>query len=130
MIGQVVAAGNVCAECPDSAVQIKLVRVGFLLFLAPIAVYLSRTEEKKFSVPWFAVAFVVLAFLANITPLLKGSLEFFKGISSFCLSAGLASIGFSVDLDAIVEQGVTPLGVVISSWSVVIIFLYLFRNIF
>jgi hypothetical protein len=50
MIGQVkVAAGNVCAECPDSAVQIKLVRVAFLFFLVPLAVYLSKKEEKKFN---------------------------------------------------------------------------------
>jgi uncharacterized membrane protein YadS len=95
-----------------------------------LTVFLSNREEKKVRVPWFAVAFVLIAIITNGTSLLKGRLDLFKTISTFCLSASLAAIGYSVDFDAIVEEGLTPIGVIAASWTVVLIIIYFLRNIF
>ena len=130
MIGQVkVAAGNVCPECVNSALQIKLVRVAFLVFVIPLAMVLSRKGEKRVVVPWFVVVFVLLSVLANSLKSLKDFLDVGRVVGTFFFSAGLAAIGFSVDFDTVVEEGLAPLGVILISWLVVIIAVFLFRSI-
>ncbi len=131
MLGQVrVAAGSVCPECVGEALKIKLVRVSLLVFWATIAVFLSGKEERRVSVPWFVVVFIVLALVSNFTRLLAPLMEYLKNGSTFLLSAALAAIGTSVDFDAIVEEGVAPLGVILFSWSMIILMMYLVRNLF
>jgi uncharacterized membrane protein YadS len=130
MIGQVrVAAGNVCPECLDSALQIKLIRTAFLLFLVPVLVVRQYRIDKQISLPWFVIIFISLSILVNTIPALRQLQDTAKTIGTFCFSAGLAAIGFSVDFDAIVEEGMTPLGVIFAVWGVVLIAIYLFRNI-
>ncbi len=131
MIGQVkVAAGNVGPECVNSALQIKMVRVAFLVFLIPLAMVLSRKGEKRVVVPWFVVVFFLLSVLANSLKSLKDFLDLGRAAGTFCLSAGLAAIGLSVDFDTVVDEGLSPLGVILVSWLVVIIAIFLFRNIY
>ncbi len=131
MLGQVkVAAGSVCPECLNVAMKIKLVRISFLLFVVSVAVFLSGKEEKKIKIPWFIVGFILFAFLGNFTKLLAHVLEYFKASSAFFLSAALAAIGFSVDFDSIVEKGVTPLAALFISWGVVILLIYIIKNLF
>jgi len=130
MIGQVrVAAGNVCPECLDSALQIKLIRTAFLLFLVPVFVVRQYRIDRKINIPWFIIIFLCLSVLVNTVPAIRQLQETAKTIGTFCFSAGLAAIGFSVDFDAIVEEGMTPLGVIFAVWGVVLIAIYLFRNI-
>ncbi len=130
MIGQVkVAAGNVCSECANSALQIKLVRVAFLVFLIPLTMILSRNRERQILVPWFIVGFLLLSVLSNALQSLKDILYIGRAAGTFCLSAGLAAIGLSVDFDAIIEEGLSSLGIVFASWLAVMIVVFLFRNI-
>ena len=130
MIGQVkVAVGNMFPEYLNSALQIKLVRVACLLFIIPLSVLLSGKKGNKISIPWFAGACVLMALLVNVAPLPKASVDACRTLSAFCLSAGLAAIGFSVDFDAIVQEGMTPLGIISASWSVVLFMIYLFKDI-
>jgi uncharacterized integral membrane protein (TIGR00698 family) len=130
MIGQVkVTAGNVNPAFVSSALQVKLVRVAFLIFLIPLIMSLSNRGEKRITVPWFIIVFVLLSFLANTLNPSKDVIDMGRILSTYCLSAGLAAIGFSVDFDAVVEEGLTPFGVILSSWTVVIIAVFLFRNI-
>lgn len=130
MIGQVrVAASNVCPECLDSALQIKLVRVAFLLFLVPVLVIRQYRIDKQISIPWFIVIFMSLSVLVNTVPAIRQFQEIARTIGTVCFSAGLAAIGFSVDFDAIIDEGITPLAVIVAVWSVVLIGIYLFRNI-
>lgn len=130
MIGQVrVAASNVCPECLDSALQIKLVRVAFLLFLVPVLIIRQYRVDKKINMPWFIIIFMSLSVLVNTVPAIRQFQETARTIGTFFFSAGLAAIGFSVDFDAIIEEGMTPLGVIVAVWSVVLIGIYLFRNI-
>lgn len=130
MIGQVrVAVGNVCPECLDSALQIKLVRVAFLLFLVPVLVIRQYRIDKQISIPWFVIIFISLSVLVNTVPSIRQFQETARTIGNFCFSAGLAAIGFSVDFDAIIEEGMAPLGVIVAVWSVILISIYLLRNI-
>ncbi len=130
MIGQVrVAAGNVGPESLESALQIKLIRVAFLLFLVPVLVIRQYRENKQISIPWFIIIFMFLSVLVNTVPAMRQLQESARTIGTFCFSAGLAAIGFSVDFDAIIEEGMTPLAVIFAVWSVVLIVIYLFRNI-
>ena len=130
MIGQVkVTAGNVNPAFVSSALQVKLVRVAFLIFLIPLIMSLPNRGEKRITVPWFIVVFVLLSLLANTLNPPKDVIDIGRILTTYCLSAGLAAIGFSVDFDAVVEEGLTPFGVILSSWTVVIIVVFLFRNI-
>jgi len=129
MLGQVkVAAGNVCPECLSDAVRMKLIRMSFLFFLITVAVFLSGKENKKVNVPWFILVFICFVVLSNTTDLVKPFMQHLSILSSFFLSAGLAAIGFSVDFDSIIEKGVTPLGVISIAWIIMLLSIYLFRN--
>lgn len=131
MMGQVkVAAASACPECLDEALKIKLIRISFLLFLVTAAVFLSGKEEKKIRVPWFIVVFLAAAVVVNTTGILDSFLGQLKTLSGFCLSAGLAAIGYCVDFDAVIDEGVTPLAVLFLAWGVVIFMMYFIRNIF
>ncbi len=131
MLGQVrVAAGSVCPECLGVALKVKLVRVSLLVFWVTIAVFLSGKDKRRVNVPWFVVVFIILALLANFTRFLTPVMDYLKSSSTFLLSAALAAIGTSVDFDAIVEEGVAPLGVIFFSWSMIILLMYLARNLF
>ncbi len=129
MIGQVkVAAGTVGPEFLDGSLQIKLLRVSFLLFLVPLVVFRQCRENKRIHIPWFIVVFMALSLLVNTVPVIAGLQEFVKPLGTLCLSAGLAAIGFSVDFDTLIEEGMTPLGVIFAVWSVVLIVIYLVRS--
>ncbi|MBI5847716.1 MAG: putative sulfate exporter family transporter [Nitrospirae bacterium] len=130
MIGQVrVAASHVGTESLESALQIKLIRVAFLLFLVPGLVLRQYRLNKQISIPWFVIIFISLSVLINMVPAIRQLQETASTIGTSCFSAGLAAIGFSVDFDAIIEEGMTPLGVIFAVWSAVLIVIYLFRNI-
>jgi uncharacterized integral membrane protein (TIGR00698 family) len=130
MIGQVrVAAANVGPEAVQSALQIKLIRVAFLLFLVPVLIIRQYRENKQISIPWFVIIFISLSVLVNTVPAIRQLQETARTIGTFCFSAGLAAIGFSVDFDAIIEEGMTPLGVIFAVWSVVLIVIYLLRTV-
>lgn len=130
MIGQVrIAAGNVGPESLESALQIKLIRVAFLLFLVPVLVFRQYRLHKRISIPWFIIIFMFLSVLVNTVSAIRQFQETARIVGTFCFSVGLAAIGFSVDFDAIIEEGMTPLVVIFAVWSVVLIGIYLFRNI-
>jgi uncharacterized integral membrane protein (TIGR00698 family) len=124
MLGQVkVAAEHVSADCVMRAVEVKLIRISFLFFLVSIAVMLSGTNGTKIRVPWFAVVFVILAVIVNVTRVLAPLTASLGFASSFSLSAGLAAIGFSVDFESIMEKGVAPLVAICSSWGMTVLML-------
>lgn len=131
MLGQVkVAAASYCPDCVSEAIRIKLIRISFLVFLVTLAIALSGQPGKKISVPWFIIAFIILAVIFNTVAKAALLISYFRNASSFALSAALAAIGFSVDFDAIVEEGLLPLSALFLSWAAIILVIYLFRNLF
>lgn len=130
MLGQVkVAASSVSPACLATAVQIKLIRISFLVFVVTLSIFLSGKEEKKVKAPWFVLVFVFLVVVSNAMKMPAAFISSLRVLSGFFLSAGLAAIGFSVDLDAIVKKGLTPLAVIFSSWVITLISIFLIRHI-
>jgi uncharacterized integral membrane protein (TIGR00698 family) len=131
MLGQVkVAALNVCPECASAAVKIKLIRMSFLFFLVTASLFYSGNEGRRVNIPWFVIVFIVLAVGVNLSGAFAHAAEYLKEASNFFLTAALAAIGFSVEFDSIIEQGVLPLGVISFSWGLVVLLMYLIRNLF
>ncbi|HYQ48227.1 MAG TPA: putative sulfate exporter family transporter, partial [Thermodesulfovibrionales bacterium] len=130
MIGQVkVVAGNVSPDIVSAALQIKLVRVGFLLVLIPLVMLVSNKGGRRVAVPWFVVAFIIVSLFANVLTQFAGLLAWGRTLSTFFLSAGLAAIGLSVDFESVIDEGISPFGVIFVSWLTVVTTIFLFRNI-
>ncbi len=130
MLGQVkVTAASVSADCMNAAVKIKLIRISLLLFIIPLAMILAE-RGGGMKVPFFIILFVVLALFVNVSNIFAPFAGTFRLASGFFLSTGLAAVGMSVDLDAIVDEGMKPLGIVLMSWGAVILAIYLARSIF
>jgi len=131
MLGQVkVVAGNVSQECLSLALNIKLIRISFLLFVVTIAIFLSGIEKKRVKIPWFIVLFILLSIMVNLTNVFLPFMAYFKGLSTFFLSACLAAVGLSVDLNSIIEKGITPLAVIFISWGVIILIIFFLMSLF
>lgn len=131
MIGQVkLTAGAVGAECLKYAMNIKLIRVSFLLVLVAAATLISGTGEQKIRVPWFILGFIALAAFVNFTAAPALLVAQCRILSTFCLAAGLAAAGFTVSFSAIIDEGVRPLGILLISWGVIVLGIYLIRNVF
>jgi uncharacterized integral membrane protein (TIGR00698 family) len=131
MLGQVkVVAGNVGQECLAMALKIKLIRISFLLFLVTIAIFLSGKEKRRVKIPWFIVVFILFSVMVNLTGVFLPVTAYFKGLSTFFLSACLAAIGFSVDFNSIIEKGITPLAVIFASWGVIILIMFILMSLF
>lgn len=130
MLGQVkVAAGSVCEECLSAAMKIKLIRISFLFFLVTVTIFLSKKEEKKIQIPWFIILFILFAVVVNVHDAFHPYLGQLKKASSFFLSTALAAIGFTVDFDSIIENGMAPLAAGFLAWSVVVIIIYIFISL-
>jgi uncharacterized integral membrane protein (TIGR00698 family) len=133
MLGQVkVAVGSICRECIPAAVEIKLIRISFLLFVVPALFFSERRENNSLvpGIPYFIIAFICFAVLTNTVKTLRPLLGYFESASSFLLSAGLAAIGLSVDFESIIEKGISPFAAILISWSVTLVFIYFVRNMF
>lgn len=131
MIGQVrVAAMSACPDCVLSALEIKLIRVSFLVFIVTAAVFLGDKPERRVRFPWFIVLFLLLAAGVNMVDAMKPLAQICKGPCSLMLSAGLAAIGFTVDFDVIVEEGLTSLGILFVAWTMTVLTMFLVRNLF
>jgi len=129
MMGQVTTtAATAGKDVLEVALKINLIRISCLMFL-PLIVLIISGREKRFYVPWFIVAFIVLAIGVNMIKearIIKGMAE---SAGKFFLSSSLAAIGLSVDFDSIVEEGAKPLLAVFLSWGIIVLFLYLIFSI-
>lgn len=149
MLGQVkITARTFGAEALALAVKFKLVRIFMLLFLAIGLLMFSRrwnssgdTQNAQggecirkagffnkipgLHVPWFMFAFMIFALLVNSVDAAASIAYIFTPVSSFLLSAALASVGLSVDFDSITSEGARPLLVAVSSWAVVTLLIYM-----
>lgn len=130
MIGQVkVAASAMGEESLAMAMNFKLLRVLSLLVLAALVLFFSGGKNRKFHVPWFMVVFFLLAFASNLSREVAMLRGFFAPVSTFLLSAALASIGLSLDFESITEAGAAPLFAAFLSWGIVAMGVYLILSL-
>jgi uncharacterized integral membrane protein (TIGR00698 family) len=109
MLGQVkVAARAFGQDALEMAVNYKLIRVSALPLVALLVMAMGGKKSVSGGRPWFMAVFFLLALLSNVS----GDIASLRGVaghlSAFLLTAALASIGLSVDLDTILQKGMAP----------------------
>jgi len=120
MFGQVKVAARAFGESTlHMAVNYKLVRISALALVALVALAIGRKEGfRGGSKPWFMAVFFLLAILSNVSEDVASLRAAAGHASSFLLTAALASIGLSVDLDVMLEKGTAPPLAAGVSWGI------------
>ena len=114
-VAQVVGAGyGMSRETGDTATVVKLMRIAMLLPVIVCAAMVTRARgndgggERPPLLPWFAVAFVVLAGV-NSTGWMGSDLQKFgNALSQWCLVTAISAIGMKTRLKELVSVGIKP----------------------
>jgi uncharacterized integral membrane protein (TIGR00698 family) len=115
-VAQVVGAGySMSHETGDTATVVKLLRIGMLLPVIVVATLITRSRgiaeggKRPPLLPWFAVAFVILAAI-NSTGLITLTMQkFANGLSQWCLVASISAIGMKTQLKELATVGIKPI---------------------
>jgi uncharacterized integral membrane protein (TIGR00698 family) len=115
-VAQVVGAGySMSRETGDIATIVKLMRVAMLLPVVVCAVVIARRMQGKSQssvspplLPWFAIAFLVLAGINSIGWIGSAMQNFTNDLSRWCLIVAMSAIGMKTQLKQIVGVGLKP----------------------
>jgi len=109
-----------------TALAIKAVRIAMIAVVALLVSFFY--SDHRFYVPWYVVAFILLAFLSeNFLP--RQIIEVLQPLSTLAFSLTLASIGFSVNLSDIQNVRLSPLIIVYSGWFLSVSFVLLLMTL-
>jgi uncharacterized integral membrane protein (TIGR00698 family) len=115
-VAQVVGAGySMSSETADVATVVKLMRVALLLPVIVCAAMIARTQvgsqadSRPPLLPWFAIAFLILAAVNSTGWLSSGVQTFGSELSRGCLAVAMAAIGMKTQLKEIVAVGFRPI---------------------
>ncbi len=119
-VAQVVGAGySLSEETGDTATVVKLMRIAMLLPVILCASMITRAShghdagKRPPLLPWFAVAFVVLAAI-NSTGWIPQSLRSFgSDVSGWCLVTAISAIGMKTQLRELASVGVKPVALML-----------------
>jgi uncharacterized integral membrane protein (TIGR00698 family) len=119
-VAQVVGAGySVSRETGDVATVVKLMRVAMLLPVILCAALITRAKGAEPGaarpplLPWFAVAFIVLA-AVNSTGFVAASVQQFGNeLSRWCLVVAIAALGMKTQLKELAAVGIKPIALMI-----------------
>ncbi|WP_323846514.1 YeiH family protein [Microbulbifer magnicolonia] len=119
-VAQVVGAGySISQETGDTATVVKLMRIAMLLPVIVCAAMITRAQgaaeggKRPPLLPWFAVAFVILAAVNStgwVSPALQG---LGSDLSSWCLIAAISAIGMKTQLKEVTSVGFKPIALMI-----------------
>jgi uncharacterized integral membrane protein (TIGR00698 family) len=115
-VAQVVGAGySMSHETGDTATVVKLLRIGMLLPVIVVATLITRSRgmeeggKRPPLLPWFAVAFVVLAAI-NSTGLIPATVQHFgNDLAQWCLVTAISAIGMKTQLKELTTVGIKPI---------------------
>jgi uncharacterized integral membrane protein (TIGR00698 family) len=113
-VAQVVGAGySMSQQTGDIATIVKLMRVAMLLPVILCAAMITRAQSDGHSVrppllPWFAVAFVVLAAINSTGWIGAAVREAGNDASRWCLAIAMCAIGMKTQLKELVAVGLKP----------------------
>jgi len=122
VIGAAFQGGQISGESGTIA---KLARV---MFLIPVILILSSTgnglptneeetpTKKRFPIPWFVAAFVILVGLNSLWNLDSGVQEQIKIGNRFLLTTALAAMGLKINFAKLKKAGARPLYLGAMSW--------------
>lgn len=122
------AVASLGGEAVSYALAVNTIRI---IMLAPIAVVTSfiHTRRTTHSIinlrrVWFLAPFILLGLLVSLVPQAHDILFPYRSVATILFAVALGSIGFSVDIDSVVNTGSRPLLVGLVGWlGVVIIFM-------
>jgi uncharacterized integral membrane protein (TIGR00698 family) len=115
-VAQVVGAGyGMSPETGDAATVVKLMRVAMLLPVIVCATLIARARlggqggKRPPMLPWFAVAFVVLA-AVNSTGWVPSPVQgFANDLSRWCLVIAISALGMKTQLKELANVGLKPI---------------------
>ena len=119
-VAQVVGAGySMSRETGDVATVVKLIRVAMLLPVIICAAMIARAQGGSKAgprpplLPWFAVAFVVVAAVNSVGWIGEGVQAFGNELSRACLAVSMCAIGMNTQLREIVAVGLKPIALMV-----------------
>ncbi|MCY1461943.1 hypothetical protein D9M71_796610 [compost metagenome] len=99
----------------DTATVVKLIRIAMLLPVIVCAVLITRSQGGNDSgqrpplLPWFAVAFVVLATVTSFGWLPAAVQNLGNQMSSWCLVVAISALGMKIQLKELATVGLKPI---------------------
>lgn len=120
-VAQVVGAGySMSRETGDVATVVKLMRVAMLLPVILCAAMITRAQggdseahPRPPLLPWFAVAFVVVAAINSVGWIGEGLQTFGNEMSRACLAIAISAIGMNTQLKEILAVGFKPIALMV-----------------
>lgn len=120
MMGQVKIIASSLGQEANLALTLKLIRIAHLLVLSCVILFILGRDRKKVHLPWFMVAFFVLAIAGNMSEYIGSFREVSEPIGRFILATALSAIGLSIDIDTVTENGPKPLISAFLSWAIIV----------
>ena len=106
------------SEIMQKGLAVKGIRIA-LISIATLLISFVYSENR-FYIPWYIVAFLVVAFLSSFI-FTQRVVEFIKPLSTLAFSITLASIGLSVNIRDVQRVRLSPLIAAYSGWTVSLI---------
>jgi len=115
-VAQVVGAGySMSHDIGDTATVVKLMRIAMLLPVIVCAVLITRSQggsdtgQRPPLLPWFAVAFVVLATVTSFGWVPAAVQSLGNQMSSWCLVVAISALGMKIQLKELATVGLKPI---------------------
>lgn len=114
----VVGAGAIYGQqALTTATTVKLTRALWIIPLSFVSSFLfSRKENKRISIPWFILLFIVAMVLNTYIPIPETLLRGISTLSYILLSATLFLIGSTLSVAAIKSVGIKPILLGVALW--------------
>jgi uncharacterized integral membrane protein (TIGR00698 family) len=118
-VAQVVGAGYIISDqTGEISTLVKLIRVACLVpVVLTISLLMHRRRSKESGneplLPWFLVAFVVFVIVNSLGWVPAEVDAMLTPVSSWCLLTAVAALGVKTSLEALVDVGPAPVGVMI-----------------
>ena len=114
-VAQVVGAGySMSRETGDMATVVKLMRIFMLLPVIVVAAMITRSKgaaergKQPPLLPWFAVAFLILAAINSTGKIPHEIQGFGTALSGWCLVISISAIGMKTQLKELIRVGIKP----------------------
>jgi uncharacterized integral membrane protein (TIGR00698 family) len=114
-VAQVVGAGySMSTQTGDTATVVKLMRVAMLLPVILWASLITRARgapdgaKRPPLLPWFGVAFIVLAGIGSVGWIAPGAQSAGNEVSRWCLVIAISALGMKTHLKEILTVGLRP----------------------
>jgi uncharacterized integral membrane protein (TIGR00698 family) len=129
-VAQVVAAArSIGNDATNTAVIAKMVRVMMLApFLLLLSTYLARSNKRaaprtktKVTIPWFALAFILVVGLHSILPMPQAAISILLNLDTLLLAMAMAALGLTTHVSAVRRAGYKSLilATLLFAWLIV-----------